>query len=432
VGTAGYFDSADLPPTAVDLDSCSRSHQPTYDHYRRSTRCPRDQDHRCDQAHTAHGRPVHAEWFPSGTDSGPWPAPGTTVVQVQDGCILRFGWTLQSPASRPGSEQMRFFLLYAGSCALSDCARTISAHPGVTARSVGNGELARRSELPESVPGPRGTDMADCGSMRSRSRGMCPDLPYLPELPARGTLCADLIRTARLPLSLRSGVRPANLLAGGSPMPPSLGASCLAFCYACARTSISLRSMLRDTQAPCQTLGCAGPWTLASMMARPRGGSSGGRLRARRDPSSQSSRRGHRLSAHCPSAGPRRLPDVETAHPATTSPCSLPVIWVARWSTATRLSRHRPIGATRGLSGGLRYIGERLSRRTPVVVPPPPNCCAAGAARRTASAPRALPGSWATSTNCPAPTADAVELPASKRGSGSAWVLANRPSAGAG
>ena len=46
------------------------------------------------------GRPVDAEVVRSGTDSGPWPAHG------RDGCrcrtsILRFGWTLQSPASRP-------------------------------------------------------------------------------------------------------------------------------------------------------------------------------------------------------------------------------------------------------------------------------------------------------------------------------------------
>ena len=153
--------------------------------------------------------------------------------------------------------------------------------------------LARDSTSPLQEPPPirttgigswPGTDMADAVKIAFAE---CPDLPYLPELPARGGLRRPDRTLDRVPR--RPGRRSATCrwrLTDASGRDHRLAISTL-------RADLDVLEEHAQGYQGTVKLSVAGPWTLAAMMERPRGDRVLADPGARRDVG-QSARRGNR------------------------------------------------------------------------------------------------------------------------------------------
>nr|WP_198423820.1 methionine synthase [Microlunatus antarcticus] len=211
-----------------------------------------------------------------------------------------------------------------------------------------------------------GTDMGDAVRIAFAE---CPDLPYLPELPARGPAAQLVGRGASVLSGLAVDLQPAGWRLADAPNRD-------------ARQARSLfRQDLDDLEEVAQgfvgafKLSVAGPWTLAAALERPRGDRVVADHGARRDVV-QSLTEG--IGALVDELR-RRLPDlalvVQLDEPL------LPAVLTGGLSTASGFSRHRSVDrpevaeAYSQLVAHLAATGPMGAAAVPVVV----HCCAAGA-----------------------------------------------------
>ena len=201
-----------------------------------------------------------------------------------------------------------------------------------------------------------GTDMADAVKIAFAE---CPDLPYLPELPARGPYAQLIGRSTAFLAGLTVDLQPAGWrLTDASSREHRLAISTL-------RADLDQLEEHAQGYVGTVKLSVAGPWTLASMMERPRGDRVLADTGARRDLGQSLAEGIAQLVAELD----RRLPDVEPL--VQLDEPMLSAVLGGTLATASGLSRHRPVEPAE-VSGGLRYVVESLSP-SPVVV----HCCAA-------------------------------------------------------
>jgi methionine synthase II (cobalamin-independent) len=201
-----------------------------------------------------------------------------------------------------------------------------------------------------------GTDMADAVKIAFAE---CPDLPYLPELPARGPYAQLIGRSTAFLAGLTVDLQPAGWrLTGASSREHRLAISTL-------RADLDQLEEHAQGYTGTVKLSVAGPWTLASMTERPRGDRVLADTGARRDLGQSLAEGIAQLIAELD----RRLPDAEPL--VQLDEPMLPAVLGGTLATASGLSRHRPVEPAE-VSGGLRYVVENLSP-SPVVV----HCCAA-------------------------------------------------------
>jgi methionine synthase II (cobalamin-independent) len=188
----------------------------------------------------------------------------------------------------------------------------------------------------------------------------CPDLPYLPELPARGAY-SDLIgRSTAFLAGLAVDLQPAGWrLTDASSREHRLAISTL-------RADLDVLEELAQGYQGTVKLSVAGPWTLAAMMERPRGDRVLADPGARRDVSQSLAEGIAQLVAELI----RRLPDVEPL--IQLDEPMLPAVLAGSLPNASGLLRHRAIEPSE-VSGAISYAVHRLAP-TPVAV----HCCAAG------------------------------------------------------
>jgi methionine synthase II (cobalamin-independent) len=201
-----------------------------------------------------------------------------------------------------------------------------------------------------------GTDMMDAIKIAFAE---CPDLPYLPELPARGP-CAQLIgRSTAFLAGLPVDLQPAGWrLTDASSRDHRLAISTL-------RSDLDLLEEHAQGYEGAVKLSVAGPWTMAAMMERPRGDRVLADSGARRDLSQSLAEGTAQLVAELV----RRLPDIEPL--IQLDEPMLPAVLAGTIANASGLSRHRAIEPSE-VSGAIIHTRDRLAP-TPTVV----HCCAA-------------------------------------------------------
>jgi methionine synthase II (cobalamin-independent) len=202
------------------------------------------------------------------------------------------------------------------------------------------------------------TDMADAIKIAFAE---CPDLPYLPELPARGAYAQLIGRSTAFLAGLAVDLQPAGWrLTDASSRDHRLAISTL-------RSDLDLLEEHAQGYEGTVKLSVAGPWTLAAMMERPRGDRVLADSGARRDLSQSLAEGIAQLVAELV----RRLPDVEPL--IQLDEPMLPAVLGGTIATASGLSRHRAIESSE-ISGAIVHTRERLAP-TPIAV----HCCAASA-----------------------------------------------------
>jgi hypothetical protein len=203
-----------------------------------------------------------------------------------------------------------------------------------------------------------GTDFADAVKIAFAE---CPDLPYLPELPARGPHAALVGRSTALLSGLAVDLQPAGWrLTDASSRDHRAAQSTL-------RSDLDvLEEQAQDYAGPYK-LSVAGPWTLAATMERPRGDRVLADSGARREVMQSL---GEGLADLVPELR-RRLPGLELR--VQLDEPLLPAVMTGGVPTASGFSRHRVVDLPE-LSGAVEHVVSRLAG-TPVVV----HCCAAGA-----------------------------------------------------
>lgn len=204
-----------------------------------------------------------------------------------------------------------------------------------------------------------GTDLADAIKIAFAE---CPELPYLPELPARG-LHAQLIgrSTALLP-GLAVDLQPAGWrLTDSSSREHRLAKSTL-------RSDLDLLEELAQGYTGWLKFSVAGPWTLAATLERPRGDRLLADHGARRD-LAQSLAEGVTVWM---SDLRRRLPDISPI--LQLDEPLLPAVLAGSVPTASGFSRHRVVDIPEA-SGAISDLVDQVAAatRVPVVV----HCCAA-------------------------------------------------------
>jgi methionine synthase II (cobalamin-independent) len=201
-----------------------------------------------------------------------------------------------------------------------------------------------------------GTDMMDAIKIAFAE---CPDLPYLPELPARGAYAQLIGRSTAFLAGLAVDLQPAGWrLTDASGRDHRLAISTL-------RNDLDLLEEHAQGYEGTIKLSVAGPWTLAAMMERPRGDRVLADSGARRDLSQSLAEGTAQLVAELV----RRLPDIEPL--IQLDEPMLPAVLAGTIATASGFSRHRAIESSE-ISGAIIYTRERLAP-TPVAV----HCCAA-------------------------------------------------------
>ena len=201
-----------------------------------------------------------------------------------------------------------------------------------------------------------GTDPADAIKIAFAE---CPDLPYLPELPARGAYAGLVGRATALLPGLAVDLQPAGWrLTDGSGRDHRRAISTL-------RADLDqLEEQAQGYQGPLK-YSVAGPWTLAATMEHPRGDRVLADSGARRD-LGQSLAEG--IRPRSPSCA-RRLP--ETAALIQLDEPLLPGVLAGAVPTASGFSRHRAVEPPE-VSQTLGHLVGRLDP-VPVLV----HCCAA-------------------------------------------------------
>jgi methionine synthase II (cobalamin-independent) len=187
----------------------------------------------------------------------------------------------------------------------------------------------------------------------------CPDLPYLPELPARGPYAQLIGRSTAFLAGLAADLQPAGWrLTDASSRDHRLAVSTL-------RRDLDLLEEHAQGYAGTLKLSVAGPWTLAAMMERPRGDRVIADSGARRDLGQSLAEGITQLVAELVG----RLPDVEPL--VQLDEPMLPAVLGGAIANASGLLRHRAIESSE-VSGAIIHTRDRLAT-TPVVV----HCCAA-------------------------------------------------------
>jgi hypothetical protein len=205
-----------------------------------------------------------------------------------------------------------------------------------------------------------GTDMGDAIKIAFAE---CPDLPYLPELPARGTHAQLVGRTTAVLAGLSVDLQPAGWRLTDAP-----GRD-----HRAARSALRSDLDLLEEQAQDYEgrfkLSFAGPWTLAATVERPRGDRVLADSGARRD-LGQSLAEG---LADLVAELQRRLPRLDLV--LQLDEPLLPAVRTGSVPTASGFSRHRAVDLPE-LSGAFSYLVERLDRDRSV--PVGVHSCAAG------------------------------------------------------
>jgi methionine synthase II (cobalamin-independent) len=208
-----------------------------------------------------------------------------------------------------------------------------------------------------------GTDMMEALKITFAE---CPEFPYLPELPARGSFAQLIGRSTAFLAGLAVDLQPAGWrLTDASGRDHRLAKA-------------TLRADLDQLEEVAQGYGgrfkfsVAGPWTLAAMMERPRGDRVLADHGARRD-LAQSLSEG---IADLVNQMRRRLPDIEPV--IQIDEPMLPAVVSGAVPTASGFSRHRAVDLPR-ISDALSPLVAQLdalsvAHEVPVVV----HCCAAG------------------------------------------------------
>jgi methionine synthase II (cobalamin-independent) len=201
-----------------------------------------------------------------------------------------------------------------------------------------------------------GTDMMDAIKIAFAE---CPDLPYLPELPARGPYAQLIGRSTAFLAGLAVDLQPAGWrLADASSREHRLAISAL-------RSDLDLLEEHAQGFEGTVKLSVAGPWTMAAMMERPRGDRVLADSGARRDLSQSLAEGTAQLVAELV----RRLPDIEPL--IQLDEPMLPAVLAGTIANASGFSRHRAIEPPE-VSGAIIHTRERLAP-TPIAV----HCCAA-------------------------------------------------------
>jgi methionine synthase II (cobalamin-independent) len=202
-----------------------------------------------------------------------------------------------------------------------------------------------------------GTDMPDAIKIAFAE---CPDFPYLPELPARGSYAEMIGRSTAFLAGLAVDLQPAGWrLTDASGRDHRLAISTL-------RADLDLLEEHAQGYQGTIKLSVAGPWTMAANLERPRGDRLLADRGARRDLNQSLAEGIAQLVAELS----RRLPDVEFA--IQLDEPLLPAVLAGRIATASGLSRHGAIEVSE-VGSGISYTVHRLAP-TPVAV----HCCATG------------------------------------------------------
>jgi methionine synthase II (cobalamin-independent) len=201
-----------------------------------------------------------------------------------------------------------------------------------------------------------GTDMTDAIKIAFAE---CPDLPYLPELPARGPYAQMIGRATAFLAGLAVDLQPAGWrLTETSGRDHRLAISTL-------RADLDILEELAQGYEGTIKLSVAGPWTLAAMMERPRGDRVLADSGARRDLNQSLAEGIAQLVAELT----RRLPDIDPL--IQLDEPMLPAVLAGTLATASGLLRHRAIEPSE-VTGAMIQTVDRLAP-TPVAV----HCCAA-------------------------------------------------------
>ena len=211
-----------------------------------------------------------------------------------------------------------------------------------------------------------GTDVGDAVKIAFAE---CPELPYLPELPARGPGAQLVGRGAALLSGLAVDLQPAGWRLADAPNRDARQARSL------LRSDLDvLEEVAQDYAGPFK-LSVAGPWTLAAALERPRGDRVVADHGARRDV----------VQSLTDGVGEvvgelrRRLPDLELV--VQLDEPLLPAVLTGSLSTASGFSRHRSVDrpevaeAYTALVAHLDPGPSATASAPPVVV----HCCAADA-----------------------------------------------------
>lgn len=173
-----------------------------------------------------------------------------------------------------------------------------------------------------------GTDLADALAIAFAE---CPDLPYLPELPARGAHAQLVGRGTAFLSGLAVDLQPAGWrLTDGSGREHRLA-------RATVRSDLDLLEEVAQGYSGLLTFSFAGPWTLAAMMERPRGDRVIADSGARRDLGQSLTEGISQTIAEMR----RRLPDVRPV--VKLDEPSLPAVLAGSVPTASGFSRHRSV-----------------------------------------------------------------------------------------
>ena len=203
-----------------------------------------------------------------------------------------------------------------------------------------------------------GTDVEDAVKIAFAE---APDLPYLPELPARGAHAGLVGRSTALLSGLSLDLQPAGWrLTDASSRDHRAARSTL-------RSDLDvLEEQAQDYRGPYK-ISVAGPWTLAATLERPRGDRVLADSGARRDVAQSLAEGLVDLVGELR----RRLPGLDLR--VQLDEPLLPAVMTGGVPTASGFSRHRVVDLPE-LSGAVQQLVDRLAG-TPVVV----HCCAAGA-----------------------------------------------------
>jgi methionine synthase II (cobalamin-independent) len=159
----------------------------------------------------------------------------------------------------------------------------------------------------------------------------CPDLPYLPELPARGSHAQLIGRGTAFLSGLAVDLQPAGWrLADGSGREHRLA-------RATVRSDLDLLEEVAQGFAGLFKFSFAGPWTLAAMMERPRGDRVIADSGARRDLGQSLAEGISQTIAEMRRRLPQLRPVVQLDEP------SLPAVLAGSVPTASGFSRHRSV-----------------------------------------------------------------------------------------
>jgi methionine synthase II (cobalamin-independent) len=203
-----------------------------------------------------------------------------------------------------------------------------------------------------------GTDMASAIKITFAE---CPDLPYLPELPARGSSAQLVGRSTALLEGLFVDLQPAGWrLTDGSGRDHRLAIRTL-------RTDLDLLEELAQGYQGTVKIAVGGPWTLAASIGRPRGDRVLADHGARRDVGQSLAEGIGQLIAEMR----RRLGGVD--YLVQLDEPALPAVLAGSVPTASGFSRHRAVDIAE-VSAMVRHVIGRVAAvdDTPVAV----HCCA--------------------------------------------------------